>query len=192
MIRLFSWLTLMQSGGRQTVKKPRNQETFSIKPKLESIEVKTIFEKNWFQKFSHPIISTRSSMKNILTSQKMFWNLISIFEYQIHTELWTWNKRDHRWSWKMIFFIVNYAAETPLKSWGNFVFFKGIYSTQRFQQTHHKRFCNVSFELWKVTWSENPAHELKVHKSCDRDVIRKCFWHLSTCEFIRILLAKSP
>lgn len=28
------------------------------------------------------------------------------------------------------------------------------------------------FELWKKTWRENPAHELKINKSSDGDVIR--------------------
>ena len=32
------------------------------------------------------------------------------------TQIMNLQERDHRWSWNMIFFIVNYAAETPQKA----------------------------------------------------------------------------
>lgn len=56
-----------------------------------------------------------------------------------------------------------------------FFCFEDIYSAHLFSKHIIKGLNEVSFELWNATWSENPAHELKVHKSRDRDVIREMF-----------------
>lgn len=100
---------------------------------------------------------------------------VSISHWVIQTELWTYNGIiiiiSIVWGLKNDLFyckLCSWNAQQPIADRTGKIF--------AFQKTLFRasvmKFC---LSLRKRTWSENPAHELKINKSWDRDSITKGF-----------------